>query len=288
MMKALISLLITLILAFCIFGGGGAIYYISRITPETLSLGRETAQIKAETAKIDAQQRLTQTQVQARMTLLDLQNAQEAKSTRLYLYSLAAGYAVRELWFLWLMISAISVAYLQRARLTPQVKFAARGIQTTIPAQQAVALVEKALKIDEFEISQKMLTAEAETKRDQFHDTLGAMKTMKGLMKQVAEKELPAIDVTPAALPAFSGNVYYSQLIQDAAYEDGLIPYGREMETGNLVQIGFKPLQSVIKLGLQGFGKSMTTKAEILTAFNLKFLEKKSNLKSGNLSRKKF
>ena len=274
-MKALISLLITLILAFCIFGGG-AIYYISRITPETLSLGRETAQIKAETAKIDAQQRLTQTQVQARMTLLDLQNAQEAKATRLYLYSLAAGYALRELWVLWLMASAISVAYTQRARFTPQVEFAARGIETRIPAQQAVMLIEKALKVEELEISQKIISAEAETRHDQFKDTVSAIKTIRGMMPK---KELPAIDVTPAALPAFSGNVYYSQLIQDAAYEDGLIPYGREMETGNLVQIGFKPLQSVIKLGLPGFGKSMATKAEILTAFNLKFraCEKKSS-----------
>ena len=37
-MKALISLLITLILALFVFGGG-MVYYVSHITPETLARG---------------------------------------------------------------------------------------------------------------------------------------------------------------------------------------------------------------------------------------------------------
>jgi hypothetical protein len=207
------------------------------LTPEVVALNREAAKMQAETALMQAKESYLQAQLAAKLRLQDLAATQEAKSTAVYQYSLAAGYAVRELWAIWILASVIGVAYAQRARWTPQVAFTARGIETTIPAKQAVALVRDALKIDELEISQKMLSAEAEIKRDQFQEVIGALRALKSFLPK--EKPAPVIELPiaqAAAIPARSLTFSMADLLLDPDLEPGTLPLGRNSETGAAVQ----------------------------------------------------
>ena len=270
-MKWLAALVVALIIALVMFGAG-FFWFVNRVTPETIALNQQTAQIKAETEKIQASQVLLETQLAAKITLLDLSNQQTAKETGVYKFSLAAGYAVRNLWFVFLSLAGIVVLYSQKARFMPHVEFDAEGVKTFIPAKHAVELTREALKVVELKHSAQIIALEDDRAGRRLRENVQAMRTLKTLLpKDQAVPLAETINLAPV-LPAFSGNVHLSQCVQDAGYEEKSVCFGRNLDAGALIQIPFDRLQSLVKLGLQGQGKSAATLLEIWTAFSLKYL----------------
>jgi plasmid maintenance system antidote protein VapI len=201
-MKALSLLIIILVAALLTFGAG-FFWFLNRLTPEVVTLNQETARIQAETAKIDASQRLIEKQIAAKITLLNLQNEQVIKASGLYYWSCALAYSFRELWLVWLFASLVGIAVNQRFRFAPQVDFSARGITTTVPAKKAEDLVRLAFEVEQGEIAQKMIAADNESKREAVKDAVGVFNAVKGFLpkgevKAIAQPEQPA---QPALLP---------------------------------------------------------------------------------------
>jgi DNA-binding transcriptional regulator YiaG len=267
-MRVLVSLLVVLIVALGVFGGG-MVYFALRLTPEVVSLNQEAAKMQAETALMQAKESYLQTQLAAKLRLQDLTATQEAKATALYTYSLAAGYAVRELWLVWLMLSVAGVCYQQRARFEKQVPFKYDGIESVIPAKASVALTEKAIRAKELEISQKMLTADADAQRDRFKDTVSAIKTVKGMMPKAPAA--PLIDMTPpAALPVHSqGRYLVTELLTDPDLEPDRLPLGRTVSPGQLIQGKPADLTCIDIIGKQNFCKTGILKMLTLGLFRL-------------------
>ncbi len=64
------------------------------------------------------------------------------------------------------------------------------------------------------------------------------------------------VPVEPEMLPAFTGNVFFSQTKLDPDYDDRLIMWGRDVEAGGVRQQSLEDVESLCINGLQRFGKS--------------------------------
>jgi len=268
-MRFIPAILIILILALFTFGIG-AVYFATRLTPEVFQLNLETAKLKAEAERLKAEQALVETNVQAQIEIQNLHTDQEIKASWGYRYSLAFAKSFLNLWVVWVLLSVVGVLLNQRHRWTPQVVFVARGIKTMIPAKKAVELVREAMSIEELEVSQKMIAAEAEVSRDRFHDTMSAARMIKGLIpKESPIKPSEPIDITPAAIPAHVPSTFsMSDLLVDPDLERGHLPLGRNAASGGCVQVAPEFATSFDIVGKPNHCK--TTILEMLTLGFLK------------------
>jgi len=268
-MKYLFTLLCISLMLF----GTGAIYFAKNLTPAVFAISQETAKLKAETKLEKAKSERIEQSLNYKIKMQSLRNQKQAQNTRLYIFSLALASSFSALWPFWLVMACVGLFVTQKRRIEPQVEFAVDGIQTILPAKKAEAMTLKALQYKELKASAEILAFEEETTQRKVKESINIARSLNiGLREpKTAVIETQVEDVKE--LPAFSGTIHYSQLIQDAGYEEGLIPLGRDIETGNIIQIDFERLQSCVKLGKQGFGKSTAAKLELLTALELKYVE---------------
>jgi DNA-binding transcriptional regulator YiaG len=235
-MKYLTMLVLILITALFVFGAG-FFWFVQRITPETIALNQETAKLRAETEKLTAEQNLVNTKLAAYTKQQDLKNEQVIKSTGAYRYSLAAAYAVQNLWFVWLLLSVLAVAYHQRTRFEPQVTFKAEGIETLVPAKNAEPLVKEALEVVKLRHSEEILALSDDRAGVRLRENVQAIRALKSLVKDPKTVEpMQAVDITPA-IPARSQTFSLSDLLLDPDLERGTLPLGRNTESGACVQV---------------------------------------------------
>ncbi len=269
-MKSVQILITLLVITLCVFGAG-FVWFLTHIpTPELLATNQKIAEKRADIELMQAKEQYNQSYVQAQRDLQRLEQQKSIEAGWLYNASAALSSAIMNLWPAWAIASVAALIWQQRARWTPQVQFAFDGIVTTIPADKAVELTQEAIKAKEFESSSRILALQEENAGKRFKESLQAVKLLKGMMPVDQPGEL--LDVTPESLPAFTGPVYLSQCRQDGEFDDSAVCWGRNIATGGLVQIPFEILQSLVKNGLQGQGKSAATLLEIYAGFYQKYL----------------
>lgn len=186
------------------------------------------------------------------------------------LWAAKVGAGAARLWPVWGVLLAGMALVFARFRFAAQVPFQAGEISTTIPASKAVSLTREALRAHEAAEQAKLAMLQEDVTHKRLADNVGAIRALKSLVPKETP-ELRAIDIEQPALPAFRGNVHLSQLLLDSDYEAGLIPYGRALDTKNLVQVDFDTRKTVLKIGLQGTGKTTSTKAELFAALTLRY-----------------
>lgn len=179
------------------------------------------------------------------------------------------GTGAARLWPVFGVLLASMALIFARYRFQSQVSFQAGDISTMIPASKAVPLTQAALRAREAAEQAKILMLQEDVTHKRLADNVGAIRVLKSMIPKEPQAELDAVDVTPAALPAFTGNVEWAQLQPDRD-SDRHVMLGRDVDSGFVVQMPFHVMQSTIRLGLQGKGKSVSCLPEVLQALMLK------------------
>ncbi len=169
------------------------------------------------------------------------------------------------LWPVWILSTLGIVAVTQRHRLSKQVVYADNGIETIIPAKASIAMLMRAYEVRERQAETQAQLDIAELSRKALESGAKAAKAFAPYMQQ---QEAETIEM----LPAFTGDVHFSQAVLDGDYSERNILLGRNTETGAIAQIDLEELQSFCKNGLQKSGKTVLTLAEIHNALCRKYV----------------
>lgn len=147
--------------------------------------------------------------------------------------------------------------------------------ETYVRPKVAAELVRESFKVSSAAEMAKVAALLKEASDDKFQEVVKGVSVMKGFLpKGHAEPALP-VQVTPVipAIPAFVGQVFLSQCRQDSDYEDSYVCFGRNYDDGGLVQWPLEEIQSLVKNGLQGQGKTVATLLEIYSALYRKYVK---------------
>ncbi len=162
----------------------------------------------------------------------------------------------------------------RKTQLIP-IEATATGIKTHLPTKEVSFLCLETTGTMKQEAMARTMAFTEGISQQRFQQTVQAVSAIRGVLpKSSAGMALQeALPPVTTAIPAFTGQVFLSQCRQDSDYEDGFVCWGRNCEDGWLVQMPLEDIQSLVKDGLQGQGKTVATLLEIYSAWYRKYVK---------------
>lgn len=253
----------------CIIGVALVAIGVNHLLKLPLSTIRETQEARAERKLLQEKSAYLEEWQKAKLLEQRLKQQQSMETHWLFKATATLGRSVLNLWFVWVIALIGTALFLNRHRLQMQVDFEFNGLRTMLPQPTAERLATQAITALSHEAEVKALAFREDLAHQRLKDDVSAIRTLKGLIGKEPEA---LVDITPESLPAFTGPVYLSQCRQDGEFDENAVCWGRNVATGGLVQLPFDVMQSLVKNGLQGQGKSAATLLEIYAAWYQKYI----------------
>jgi hypothetical protein len=217
---------------------------------ENYALSQELKQLEIKKQIAEIERAKQQDAIEYQLSLAERQQQSEVNTSPPVKLAMMIALTIKTLWPLWTVLAGllivVLVGYIKKQVTTQEIEKTRYALQMTTQ-EHIMSALERTLPV-----------------------------YVKGLNQAIRQarpyKEIDTEVIEAEALPAFTGNVHFSQAQNDAEYDDNLIMLGRNTDTGGLAQIAQEDLQSLTIDGLQKQGKSVLLVSQVFTALYRKWM----------------